>query len=95
MWQILWRGVFLPPLPSMSSTEKVHPELGNRTDENKTFYKRQRNYHDSLLRKSKNNYFSNLKEKGIVYNNFFWETAKPSLFDKVIIRDKMNLSENG
>ena len=69
--------------------------LGNSTDENKTLYTKQRNYYVSLLRKSKKNYFSNLNEKDIVDDKLFWKTVKSSLADKVILRDKINLSENG
>ena len=48
-----------------------------------------------LLRKPKKNCFSNLNENDIVDNKLFWKTVKPSFSDKVILRDKINLSENG
>ena len=69
--------------------------LRNSTGKNKTLYTKQRNYYVSLLKKSKKNYFSNLNEKDIVDDKLFWKTVKSSLADKVILRDKINLSENG
>ena len=47
------------------------------------------------LRQSKNNYFPILNEKDIVENKLFWKTVKPLLSDKNILKDKINLSENG
>ena len=47
------------------------------------------------LRQSKNNYFPILNEKDIVDNKLFWKTVKPLLSDKNILKDKINLSENG
>ena len=67
--------------------------LKNRTGENKTLYTKQRNYCVSLLKKSKKKYFANLNEKDILDNKLFWKTIKPSLSDKVMTRDTINLSE--
>ena len=36
-----------------------------------------------------------MNENDIVDNKLFWKTVKPSFSDKVILRDKINLSENG
>ena len=69
--------------------------LKNRTEENKTLYTKQRNYCVSLLKKSKKKYFANLNEKDILDNKLFWKTIKPSLSDKVMTRDRINLSEKG
>ena len=69
--------------------------LKNRTGENKTLYTKQRNYCISLLKKSKKKYFANLNEKDIIDNKLFWKTIKPSLSDKVMTRDRINLSEKG
>ena len=67
--------------------------LKNRTGENKTLYTKQRNYCVSLLKKSKKKYFANLNEKDILDNKLFWKIIKPSLSDKAMTRDKINLSE--
>ena len=69
--------------------------LKNRTGENKTLYTKQRNYYASLLKKSKTKYFANLNEKDILDNKLFWMTVKPALSDKVMTRDRINLSEKG
>ena len=69
--------------------------LKNRTGENKTLYTKQRNYCVSLLKKSKKKYFANLNEKDIIDNKLFWKTIKPSLSDKVMTRNRINLSEKG
>ena len=69
--------------------------LKNRTGENKTLYIKQRNYCVSLLKKSKKKYFANLNEKDILDNKLFWKTIKPSFSDKIMTRDRINLSEKG
>ena len=69
--------------------------LKNRTEDNKTLYAKQRNYCVSLMKKSKKKDFANLNEKDILDNKFFWKTIKPSLSDKFMARDKINLSEKG
>ena len=57
--------------------------LKNKTRENKTLYTKQRNYCASLLKKD------------ILYKKLCWKTIKPSLSDKVMSRDRTNLSEKG
>ena len=47
------------------------------------------------MKKSKKIYFENLNEKDILDNKLFWKTIKPSLSDKVMTRDRINLSEKG
>ena len=69
--------------------------LKNRTRENKTLYTKQRNCCVSLLKKSKKKYFANLNEKDILDNKLFWKTIKPSFSDKIMTRDRINLSEKG
>ena len=66
--------------------------ISNRTEQNKP---KQRNYCVSLLKKSKKKYFANLNEKDILDNKLFWKTIKPSFSDKIMTRDRINLSEKG
>ena len=47
------------------------------------------------MKKSKKKHFGNLNEKDILDNKLFWKTIKPSLSDKVMTRDRINLSEKG
>ena len=67
----------------------------NRMGENETLYTKQRNCCVSLLKKSKYKYFANLNQKDVFDNKLFWKTKKPSLSDKVMTRDRINLSKKG
>ena len=49
----------------------------------------------SLLRKTKKNYFSNLKEENVTDNKLFWKTVKSFLSNKLEYKDKIDLPENG
>ena len=68
--------------------------MGNRCDENKRKYSKQRNYCVSLLRKTKKNYYNNLNEKKITDNKTFWKTVKPFLLEKPPSDEKITLIEN-
>ena len=54
----------------------------NRNYENRYFYKKQRDFCVSLLRKSKRNYFKNVKMHDIKDNKIFRKTIRPYLSDK-------------
>ena len=56
--------------------------LKNKTESNKTAYKKQRNYCVSLFRKEKESLFENLDTKKITGNKKFWKTIKPFLTNK-------------
>ena len=45
------------------------------------------------MKKSKKNYFANLNKKDILDKKLFCKTIKPSFSEKVMTRDRMNLSE--
>ena len=45
----------------------------------------------SLVRKSKKLYCSNLDEKKVTVNKFFWKTIKPFLSNKIVSRKKITL----
>ena len=79
----------------MKRSRLCNNSLKNRTGENKTLYAKQRNYCFSLLKKSKKKYFVHLNEKDILDNKLFWKTIKPLMPDKVMNRDRINLSEKG
>ena len=65
----------------------------NRNDYNKREFSKQTNYCVSLVRKSKKLYYSNLDEKKVTGNKFFWKTIKPCLSDKIVSREKLTLIE--
>ena len=67
--------------------------MRDRSDENKGKYSHQRNYCVSLLRKTKNTYYSNLNEKKIKDNKTFWKTVQPFLSDKTPSDEKITLIE--
>ena len=45
------------------------------------------------MKKSEKKYFVNLNEKDILDNKLFCKTIKPSFSDKIMTRDRINLSE--
>ena len=54
----------------------------SKTNESKARYKRQKNFCLSLLRRTKKDYFANLKESNIIDNKKFWKTVKPLFSSK-------------
>ena len=78
----------------MHRTRFYNKYLRNKTDENEWKYTKQRNYCASLLRKSKQEYYSSLDVKNIIDNKTFWKTVKPFLPDKVTSAQKITLIDN-
>ena len=68
----------------MTRTRLRNRFLKNRTEEN---------YCVSLLRKVKNEYYSNLNEKDVTDNKMFWKIVKPFFSDKVTSSEKITLIE--
>ena len=66
--------------------------LKNRSEENRKLFRKQKNKCVSVLRKSKKDYFANLKEKNITDNKGFWLTVKPFL-SKIHLSERINLTE--
>ena len=69
--------------------------LKDRNDASESAYRKQRNLCVILLRKAKNQYFSNLEPKLITDNKKFWNSVKPPFFDKITVKEIINLTENG
>ena len=65
-----------------------------RTRENKTLYKKQKNFCSRLYKKERAKYYTNLDIKKITDNKTFWKTIKPFLSNKSTKRGKILLSEN-
>ena len=65
-----------------------------KSEENKMLYKKQRNYCVSLVKKTKREYYSNLKIKDVTDNKKFWKTVKPFLSDKGVTIERITLVEN-
>ena len=69
--------------------------LKNIMEQSKTLYTKQKNYCVSLLKKTRKKCFANLNKKDILDKKLFWKTIKPSFSDKIMPRDRINLSEKG
>ena len=54
----------------------------------------QRNYCVNLLKKTKREYFANIKINNIADNKKFWQTVKPLFSDKINHRETINLIDN-
>ena len=65
----------------------------NRNYENWYLYKKQSNFCVSLLRKTKRNYFKNVKMQDITDNKKFWETIRPYFSDKGYNQTKITIVE--
>ena len=76
----------------MKRTRFQNQFLKNRTNENKSRYKKQRNYCVSLLRKTRTQYYINLDEKNVTDNRAFWKKLKHFLSDKIMSKEKMTLT---
>ena len=77
----------------MTRTRLRNRFLKNRTEENKKKYTKQRNYCVSLLRKVKNECYSNLNEKDVTDNKMFRKIVKPFFSVKVTSSEKIALIE--
>ena len=56
--------------------------IRKRNDKNLENYKKQRNFCYDLLRKTKTEYFKNLKVEDLSDNRKFWKTIKPYFSNK-------------
>ena len=59
--------------------------LKEKSEASRKAYNMQRNYCVNLLKKSKREYFANIKVNNIADNNKFWQTVKPLFSDKIIL----------
>ena len=48
-----------------------------------------------FVKSQKKKYFSNLEPKLKIDNKIFWKLVKPLLSDKITIKEKINLTDNG
>ena len=61
---------------------------------NELVYKRQHNFCTKLIKKTKRNFYNNLKVNKITDNKSFWKTVKPSFTEKTLKDEKIVLVEN-
>ena len=66
----------------------------DRTDENKTAFKKQRHLCVKLLREAKREYYKNIDLKSLNDNRKFWKTVKPLFSGKVKTTSSVTLLEN-
>ena len=72
---------------TLSKAFMLRARLKNRynkspTEENKTIYKKQRNYCSNLLKRGKKKYYNNLDTKIFKENKTFWNSIRPFFSDK-------------
>ena len=67
--------------------------LKDRTEENHSAFKLQRNKCVSLLKKAKKSYFGNLKSSEVCDNKKFWKTVKPLFNEQTVSTDAITLKE--
>ena len=65
----------------------------NHNYENWYLYQKQRNFCVNLLRKTKRNYFKNVKIQDITDNKKFWKTIRPYFSDKGYNQTKITIVE--
>ena len=68
--------------------------LKEKSETSRKAYNIQRNYCVNLLRKSKREYFANIKINNIAHNKKFRQTVKPLFSDKINHRETINLIDN-
>ena len=68
--------------------------LKEKTEASRKAYNIQRNYCVNLLRKTKREYFANIKINNIADNKKCWQTVKPLFSDKINHRETINLIES-
>ena len=78
----------------MKRSELKTKYLKNRTNTNKTLYKKQKNFCSKLYKKERKKYYHNLDHKLITDNKKFWETIKPFLSDKSRSTSQINIIDS-
>ena len=66
----------------------------DRNEASQSAYRKQRNLCETLLRKAKKQYFSNLEHKLITDNKKFWKSVKPFFSDKITVKEIIKLTED-
>ena len=67
--------------------------LKHRSEENRSAYKKQRDFWVTLLRKKKPDYFNNLDINLVRYNKMFWKTISPYFVNNPKKRSKITLAD--
>ena len=75
----------------MTRTRLLNIFRRNKSDLNRTAYKKQRNYCVNLLKNTKKNFYNNLNAAMITDNKQFWKTIKPNFTDKVLKDERITL----
>ena len=65
--------------------------MKEKSEASRKAYNIQRNYCANLLKKSKREYFANVKINNIADKKKFWQTVKPLFSDKINYREIINL----
>ena len=68
--------------------------LKEKSEASRKAYNIQRNYCVNLLKKTKREYFANIKINNIADNKKFWQTVRPLFSDEINHRETINLIDN-
>ena len=79
---------------TMRRSELESKYLKNRTVDNKTKFKKQKNYCSKLYKKERRKFYSDLELNKITDNKQFWKTIKPLLSDKCTQSSTISLVDN-
>ena len=82
------------PKAITTRTKLYNHFLHNKSEKNRKFYTKQRNFCVCLLRKVKKRYYETLNEKSAIVNKLFWKALKPLFSDKIVGKNKIHLAEN-
>ena len=77
----------------MKRTRLLNKYRKEKSVQNEMAYKRQRNYCTNLLKKTKADYFRNMKPADVCDNKNFWNNVKPMFSDKCITTNNITLVE--
>ena len=69
--------------------------LKEKAEESKSFYNKQRSISESLLGKTKRNYYAQLDNKTVNDNRKFWKAVSPLFSEKTFHKESIILKEHG
>ena len=69
--------------------------LKEKAEESKRFYNKQRSISESLLGKTKRNYYAQLDNKIVNDNRKFWKAVSPLFSEKTFHKESIILKEHG
>ena len=78
----------------MKRSEPESKYLKNRTIDNKTEFKKQKNFFRKLYKEERKKFYSDPDLKKVTDNKQFWKTIKPLLSDECLQSSTISLVDN-